>query len=189
MADSDDKIIRLCREGDRRAFDLLVEHYGKSLYSFAYRFIRNHQAADEILQETFISVFLDVRKFEPTASFRGWIYRIAHNKCIDTLKMDTRRKAREALYEERREDARRLRNNTEISAFGHLESAGIAEAMDALPERQRSAICLFAVCDFPIKEIAKIMACSEGTVMSHLHRARNALRERLAGKDLKPREG
>jgi RNA polymerase sigma-70 factor, ECF subfamily len=177
---ADEKIVELCARGDARAFELLVETYGRRLYSFLFRMTADHAAADEVLQETFVKAAERIGSFRRGADFRGWLYRIAYNECIDYLRSERRRSGRERLYAARRAVAGPQHTGTEEAALAREQAGRIREMLLALPEGQRTAICLFAVEGFSIREIAAVTGCAKGTVMSHLHRARRALRERLA---------
>lgn len=177
---TDEKIVGLCRRCNGRAFDLLTAKYGSGLYAFINSMAGGHAATDEILQETFIKAFGGIGKYGSGGGFRGWIYRIAYNECLDYLKSEARRACREREYGEARLASETERGSVETIVLRRESAARAREALMELPENQRTAIRLFAVDGFSIKEIAAVMGCAEGTVMSHLHRARRAMRERLA---------
>ncbi len=134
----------------------------------------DYAAADEILQEIFYKAFTGIRSYRE-GDFRGWLYKIAYNTSLDYLKSESRRSGREQKSgnEWFRTEYENL--NVESVVIGREEAREVRDALCSLPENQRAAISLFAVGEFSIREIAAVMNCAEGTVMSHLHRARQAL--------------
>jgi RNA polymerase sigma-70 factor, ECF subfamily len=178
---ADEKIVELCRRGDERAFDLLTETYGGRLYAFVRGATGNHAAADEVLQDTLIKAFDGIAKFRNGGSFRSWLFRIAYNTSMDYIRSETSRAERERFFGNRRAEAEAERADVERTAILREDSELIKAALLSLPENQRTEMCLFAMEGFTIGEIASITGCAAGTAASHLHRARRALRDRLAG--------
>ena len=176
----EEQIITMCRMGDRKAFDLLVRTHGRCLYGYIHTMTHNHAATDEILQETFLRAFTRIEDCDPATPFRFWLFRIARNASLDYLKSETRRTRREKHDAAAAPPAHG--GDVETLAARREEAARLQQAMRQLPKNQRTVMGLFAVAGFSIREIARIMGCSEGTVMSHLGRARQTLRKTLAPK-------
>ena len=179
MQPDDKLIITLCRQNDPRAADLLIRKYGRALYAFVFRLTRSHDLADEILQDTLVKAFHAAADLPRDANLKSWLFKAAYNRCLDLLKSETRRKSREASYHEEHALIKETGNPVEKEVFKRELAADIKTAMDALPPRQKTALCLFAVENFSVKQIADIMQCSQGTASTHINRAREALRQTL----------
>ncbi|MEX0315714.1 MAG: RNA polymerase sigma factor, partial [Allomuricauda sp.] len=103
-ADQDQQLIELVLDGDVEAFAQLVEKYKHMVYTIAFRMVKRHEDAEEIAQDTFLSVYKSLRKFKRESKFSSWVYRIVYNKTLDYLKssrniimteLDSREKATE----------------------------------------------------------------------------------------------
>ena len=180
MEATERRIIELCRDGAECAFDMLVDIYGKRLYSFIYGIVRNHEAADEILQETFLKTYTSVNQRFAGENLGNWLFKVAYRKCLDAVKREKRRRENEKRFVDLDADRAAQCDGVEARMLETEKAAQIGGAMLDLPEKQRAALSLFAVQGLSIIEISAVMGCSRGTVMSHLHRARRAMRENLA---------
>jgi RNA polymerase sigma-70 factor (ECF subfamily) len=140
-----------------------------------------HEDADDILQETFVRAYCNLRRFDPERPFANWLYTIAANLCLDRQRRLKREKrvAWDDVEGGRAEmEAAPSRTPDRVAENGELRGQ-IEEAIARLPERQRAALVLFEVEDLKITEVAELMECSEGAVKSTLHRARRRLRDEL----------
>lgn len=165
--------IAACQSGDQGAFDRLVERYQRDIYRLCYRYVNNHEDANDMAQEAFIRAYRALGKFRGDSSFSTWLYRIAVNTCLnfkalrrppqdelpDTL-ADGGRPAVERL--ERDERARRVR-----------------EAVQTLPEKQRATVILKVYHDLSHEEVAQTLGATVGTVKANLFHALANLRKRL----------
>jgi RNA polymerase sigma-70 factor, ECF subfamily len=172
---TDEQLRDMCRQGDPKAFDALVATFGPRLHAFITGFTGDPAGADDILQETLITASRTIGNngSGPLASF---LFRIARNSCLDNRRSLTRRADRERRFEESRTNTIPPAEETVLRA---AEAATVRSALQQLPERQRSALSLFAVGGLSIREIASAMHCSQGAVTSHLHRARQAMKKIL----------
>jgi len=182
MRKEPDEIIRMCSEMNRDAFDSMVERYGVGLYRFVYSLTLDGAAADDLLQETFLKAFTGIGKYRRDVNFESWLFRIARNLFIDRARTEARWWKRKKKNSDEMQLQAGLAPSVEGAVIKKENAEEIHRAVMSLPEKQRAAIALFTWGDFSIAEIAGIMGCSEGTVMSHLHRARRALRELLKDK-------
>ncbi|MFH1688813.1 MAG: sigma-70 family RNA polymerase sigma factor [Candidatus Eisenbacteria bacterium] len=178
--------VRAAQAGDREAFGYLVERHKDIVYAVAYRFARDPDLALDLSQNVFIRAYRGIKTFKGKSSFSTWLYRIAMNTCIDW----TRKKARSvdslAVPEEVAEYAgsepiiaslpREPGDNALSSELGEQ----IQKAVDLLPDYHKSVFVLYEVEGLSYKEIADVVGCSIGTVMSRLHYARKKLRVMLA---------
>lgn len=171
------------RTGDRWAFAELVERHKDGLVAYLNRLSGSRDRAEDLAQEAFLRLYNAAGRYRERGQLTAFLYRIATNLL---------------RTEERRE--RRQRRLTATFAGGELPSPGSAtggegvqdrllrrelkaqltRAVAALPLRYRAPLVLAEVEGWPLKEIARLLGCREGTVKSRLFRARRQLRERLA---------
>lgn len=188
MEDSDVQLVRRARNGERAAFNALVERYQRRVFGVCYGMVRSSDDAQDMVQETFVRAYRNLDRFEGTASFYTWIYRIAKNVCIDHLRKVQRN--RTVDYDDaigRDEDSEstllppRLDANPAHMA-GRRELVGkIEEALEGLSLKHREVILLREVEGLAYAEIAETLGISIGTVMSRLFFARRNLQQALAG--------
>lgn len=179
MGYEDSCLVEKCLEGDKSAFATIVDRYKRPIYSITYSMTHNHADADDLSQDTFIKAYENLRKFKLGTNFRSWLSRIAVNSCIDHL----RRKKR--LSEDGLDDQVKLLPDQDPNPQDNLESSELMEnitaAVDSLPKDQRTVVIMREMQGFGLKEIAKIMKCSESTVRWRLHYARKKLQKKLQG--------
>lgn len=178
--------IRAAQAGDRRAFDRLVDAHYRSVYNTAYRMLGAESAAADATQATFLKVYEALGSFRGDSSFSTWLYRITMNVCLD----DLRRRKHEPLSLTDEDDdgeptgERDLPDESDEPARS-AEQKELAELVHAaigrLPEDFRTVIVLYDIRGLSYQEIGEVLAIPLGTVKSRLNRARNALRDEMAG--------
>lgn len=160
------RLIARCVAGDdRQAFGQLVEEYNDGLRRFLLNLtLGDASLTDDLAQETFIKVYLSLRSYQGIARFRTWLYRIAYNEFY--MYMRRRR--------ETGEDERGYGNVADtVSPYDARDaSIDVQQCLKILSEPERTAVLLFYLDDSPIKEISAIMQMPQGTVKSHLSRAK-----------------
>lgn len=160
------RLIARCVAGDdRRAFEQLVKEYNDGLRRFLLNLTLGDAAlTDDLAQETFIKVYISLRSYQGIARFRTWLYRIAYNEFY----MYVRRRR------ESGEDERGYSNVADTVSPYDADDASmdVERCLKVLSEAERTAVLLFYLDDRPIKEIADIMQMPQGTVKSHLSRAK-----------------
>ena len=177
--------VRASQAGDRGAFDQLVDQYKEIVYSVAYRFARDPDLAMDLAQDVFIRAYRGIRTFKGKSSFSTWLYRIAVNTCIDY----TRRRSRSIDPYTVPEEVAEYADSEPVGAEPAVGPDGLAlaselgeqiqRAIDALPSYHKSVFVLYEIKGLSYKEIAEVVGCSIGTVMSRLHYARKKLRAML----------
>lgn len=174
----DDVLAARARAGDIEAFEELVGRYRNDVFGLAFHFVRNREEAWDIAQEVFIKAYRGIRGFRGDAGFKTWLLRITANQCKDTFKK--RRLATVALHEATRG------GDIASTAPGPrraLETKELAEAIAAavavLPAKHRLAFILREYEGLSYHEMARVMRCNLGTVMSRLHHARRKLQRNL----------
>jgi RNA polymerase sigma-70 factor (ECF subfamily) len=175
-------LIARSQEGDLAAFNLLVEHYQRSLYNLCLRMLNSPQAAEDATQDALIAAYRAIERFRG-GGFRAWLFRIAANACHDEQR---RRRSRPALSLDTPQGEDQLPidvPNPGRSLDEHLQQRelgrALQDALARLPSDQRLAIVLCDVQGFDYAEIAEAMNVGLGTVKSRISRARLRLRDLL----------
>ena len=175
-AADEQQLIRQARDGDHEAFRVLVERYMKRTYNVAYGFVRNHDDADEIAQDTFVRAHRSLASFRGDAELGTWLYRIATNLSLNCLNQRKRRAQRELIPSEvigtTMENISELHHSVDTRA--HIE-----RALHELPTLQRAVVILRHLDGLSTKQVSSILRCSEGTVKTHLHRGLKKMRKIL----------
>ncbi len=176
------------QDGDEAAFDQLVEDYSPRVFALVTRFMGNHAGREDLVQDVFMRIIRARERYEPTACFSTYLYRIAFNLCVnETQRAGSRRQVSM--------DAPAFTGDDDKSGFD-FEDDNIAEpsqgmerddvvrqvreAIASLPEGQRMALILAKYHDMPYTEIADVMDSTEKAIKSLIHRGRERLREILA---------
>lgn len=174
------------RAGDTAKFELLLDEYRAPLAGYLFRLVHDRGVAEELAQEVFLRVYRS-RHYEPAASFRSWLIRIATNLARNWLR-DHRADNAVLRLDHPPEHARwHAPRSPEPTIEDRMVSAcGLAEvraAIDTLPERHRTAVLMHKYLDMDYWEIARAQNCSVSAVKSILFRAYENLRRRLAHLD------
>ena len=190
MARSDVQLMLDVKAGDEQSFALLLQRYRSPLVNFLYRMVRNREQAEDLAQEVFIRVYRARADYVPSAKFTTWLFRIATNLALNSLR-DTRHQRMEISLDapvtadaedgdERTLDVADKHPDIEQHLLEETRKAMIKHAIDKLPEKQRAAVLLHKYQELDYGEIAKILACSESALKSLLFRAYETLRVDLA---------
>jgi RNA polymerase sigma-70 factor, ECF subfamily len=180
------ELVNQCRTGDQAAFKELVERYQRKVYQIAFGLVRNREDALDITQEAFIRVHRYLENFKGSSSFYTWVYRIVVNLCIDHLRKDEKMQTLD--YDDSLEHAGAPEQELQPSQAETLpgevldrkELRGqIRQALEALSPTHRAIIIMREVEDLSYSEMAEIMNCSKGTIMSRLFHARRRLQQAL----------
>ena len=193
---SDEQLLAAYRGGNVRAFDRLLARYEKPIWSFLRRFVRDAEAAEDLLQEVFLRVVRDAQESGPAwkgeAKFSTWLYTIARNLCIDRARRtavrgslapsidgapDADGKAETAALHER---IAAPGPSTDAVVAGREAARRIDRAVAELPDDQREVFLMREVMELPFAEIASLVGVSEPTVKSRMRYALEKLRAALA---------
>ena len=179
------QLVERVREGDKRAYGLLVEKYQRKLMRLLSRMIRDPDEVEDVAQETFIKAYRALPQFRGDAAFYTWLYRIA----VNTAKNHLAAKGRgmptlsdQAIDDEDEPDERLMIQDIstpESELLSKQVAYAVNEAVEALPEELRQAITLREIEGMSYEEIAEAMACPIGTVRSRIFRAREAIAAKL----------
>lgn len=180
----DEELVALAQNGDRRAFDELIERHKQKAYHIAFGFSRDREEAKDLSQEAFLKAYTYLKNFDGRSSFYTWFYRIVVNVCLDYKRRAKRTSAGE--FDENIENQMEPSHNPAqpLAPEQHVLAGQLSRKVDAalqtLPAKQRTAFILKNHQGLSIREIAETMETAEGTVKVHLHRAVTTLRQSLA---------
>lgn len=177
-------LIKLSRSGDRNAFAELVSLYQEKIQRLAYRMLNNKVDTEDIVQETFIRVYLNLNRFDESQNFSTWIYRIGKNLCIDLLRKKKSVYSLDAEFSND-EDANyyaRLHSRESTPEHSVIEKETktyILKVIDKLSEKYRSVIILYYLQGLSLLEISEKLNLPVTTVKSRLNRGREQLRKKM----------
>jgi RNA polymerase sigma-70 factor, ECF subfamily len=185
MARSDVQLMLEVKAGDEMSFDLLLQRYRTPLVNFLYRMVRDVAVAEDLAQEVFIRVYRAREKYAPSAKFTTWLYRIATNLALNSIRDGRHRQMEVSIDAPSEEDVPALQIPAREMQADHAlierdRAALIRRAVDSLPGKQRAAVLLHKYEDMDYSEIAKVLDCSESALKSLLFRAYETLRIELA---------
>jgi RNA polymerase sigma-70 factor (ECF subfamily) len=176
------------REGDVRAFEVLITRHRKPVFNFILRFVRDSALAEDVVQETFLRVVKNAEAYERQAKFTTWLFTIARNLCVDASRRGKHRKAASLDAPLDGADGKLSLGDTvadsgagvDRQAISHQLQIRMKAAIAELPDEQREIFLLREVADLQFNEIAEIVGCPENTVKSRMRYALEKLREALA---------
>ncbi len=181
--DTDARLMLQFKNGDPAAFDLLFARHTPAIISFAYRFVRDRQAAEELAQEVFLRVYEGAARYQVRSRFSTWLYRIATNVCLNEIRKPRFRAKHEPLCAGIElncgSPAPAAINGPDKLLERRAIVRVIKDVLDDVPLKQRTAFILNKYQEFSYAEVAEIMKTSEKAVKSLIHRARETLAERL----------
>ena len=184
-------LLRRLRDRDERAFREMVEAYQDQVFNLLFRMIGKREEAEDLAQEVFVTVFKSIDQFRGESKLSTWLYRIAANHCKNRIKYLARRHDRStSQLDETMERAAAAQGGAPVGA-GRIDAPDqalegaeteriVQRAIADLDEDHRLVIVLRDIEELAYEEICAITGLPEGTVKSRLHRARLALKEKLA---------
>jgi RNA polymerase sigma-70 factor (ECF subfamily) len=180
-ASRDSDIVVLLRAGHcERAFDLLLERYEGKMYRLCCALLRDRAQAEDAAQESMLRVWKALDAYDGRASLSSWIYAITRNRCLTAIE---RRRALDSLSDSEVEaEVTGLQSPDEGPEDDR--SVQLRELVNLLPERLRRTVLLYYFEERSTSEVALMLGCPEGTVKTHLFRARAALMEQLKRRGL-----
>lgn len=173
----DESILEGCIAGKREAQYELYKKFASSMLALCFRYARNRDEAEDLLQEGFLKVFQKISSFRREGSFEGWMKRIMINNALNELKKSRRNPFLEDIE---------LINETQIldpeEPDGHLDPVPanvLMEMIQTLPEGYRIVFSLYVVENYSHREIAGELNISENTSKTQLLKARRVLKNKL----------
>jgi len=175
---SDDSILlEKIRKGDSLAFELLIRRYEKPLYDFVVRSLWDTDMAEDIVQGTFVKVFLKSNQFRGEAKFKTWLFQIAINQIRN-------------LYRSKKRNPIDLIQDTDINAVPDLQTVTgeflnvekkqlMRQLINQLPAKQKNVLLLRVYQELKFEDIAEVTGSPVGTVKANYHHAVKSLHERM----------
>lgn len=170
---NDETLVNECVSGNAKAQRLLFERFSAKMLGVAIRYIKDKERAEDVLQDAFIKVFKNLKKFKYDGSLEGWIRRIVVNTALDQLRKNKKQQGNIEL------DDSFIEITSNSFTEEKLEAESLLRIVQQLPEGYRTVFNLFAIEGYSHKEIAKKLNISENTSKSQYSRAKSVLREIL----------
>ena len=180
------ELLRGIQQGDRKAFQQLVETYQRMVVNTCFGIVHNTADAEDLAQDVFLEVFRTVENFRGDSKISTWLYRIATNRSLNHV----RNKNRKGFFQSLEETFTGGRNRTSEISENRSDQPDhnitdsqrkdfLHKAINQLPEKQRIAFTLNKYEELPYQQIAEIMEISLASVESLIHRAKKNLQEQL----------
>ncbi|HTS42817.1 MAG TPA: RNA polymerase sigma factor [Puia sp.] len=178
---TEDAILQGCLKNQAAAQRELYNRYSPKMLAVCYRFAHNREDAEDMLQEGFIKVFLQIHTFQNKGAFEGWIRRIIVHTCINNLKKNKRfNESLDILH------ASSIQVREE-SVPSIVQAKQIVDCIRMLPIGYRTVLNLYAIEGYSHKEIAEMLDIEESTSRSQYTRAKQMLEEILVRKNILPK--
>jgi RNA polymerase sigma-70 factor (ECF subfamily) len=181
--ESDEALMARYGRGDAAAFDLLYRRHEMRVWRYLERNVGNRATADELMQEVWFAVARDAARYRPSARFTTWLFTIAHNRMIDSIRTSRRHTSLDTLGFEAESVVEQLTSDPSAgplaAAVARDQAGALVRAFEKLPGEQREAFLLQIEGDLSVEEIAAITDSSFETTKSRLRYARSKLRELL----------
>jgi RNA polymerase sigma-70 factor (ECF subfamily) len=167
--------VERAKRGDEEAFKMLVERFREQAYGLALRIVRSPADAEEVAQDSFVRAWQALPRFRGEARFGTWLYSIVSRRAIDRAKQLRARRERETEFDG---EWGAVAGGEEPSEVERIESRQTtARLLAALTDIQRNVVTLFYLEDQSVEQVSASLGMPEGTVKTHLFRARRLLRE------------
>jgi len=178
------EIIQKLQQGNEQAFKKLVENYQKLVVNTCFGMVHSTEDAEDIAQEVFIEVFRSIQNFRADAKISTWLYRIAVNRSLNFIRDNKRNKwfhsFEDIVMSKNSQLTSDKHNETPAAELEKMQRANIIhQAIDSLPENQKTAFTLNKYEDLSYKEISEVMDLSVSSVESLIHRAKTGLQKKL----------
>lgn len=180
-ADESD-LVKRAAAGDERAFEAIVNLYAARITAYCHRMAG--AGAEDLAQEIFVKLYLALDRFDPGRPLAPFLFRIAHNHCLDALKKkkvptlslvrDDDEDEREVQHADEKPTPEELAQRTEVLR-------ALEEALASMPAAYRSALIMWHVEGMSYDEISAILGVPMGTVKARIHRGREKLQQKLGG--------
>jgi RNA polymerase sigma-70 factor (ECF subfamily) len=189
-ADPDAELMLRLKSGEDSILNELMTRWQQPLVAFIYRYIRHETDALDLAQETFVRVYETRHRYTVQAKFSTWLFSIAANLCRNHLRWRQRRReagpeTRDTEDAELAERVQSLDDAPDQAAMRSESISLIKVAIDKLPHDLKTAILLHEYQSLSYAEISSVLSCSVKAVEMKLYRARQLLRDRLVGSDLR----
>jgi RNA polymerase sigma factor (sigma-70 family) len=183
IAAGDEELLHRFVNGEASAFEHLYRRHELKVFRYLLRNLRNRSLAEEALQDTWFAVARDAARYQPTARFVTWLFSIAHNRMIDSVRAARTDVELDGAMNEVEQSVAVAGGTTlptpYAAAVASEQLTALLRALSALPEEQREVFLLQQEGELSVEEIAAVCDCSFETAKSRLRYARSKLREML----------
>lgn len=182
--DPDRELVDRWKAGDEAAFSVLVERHEQRVFRLLSRMMGNREEAEDVAQETFLSLHRHGRSFRNEARFSTFVYRVAANAALNRRRSLGRARARLQKLMVRQaagDDLPSTPRGPENALEGSETTQQVQRALDGLTPSMRMPLVMYEIEGLSYSEIANSLGVAEGTVKSRIHRARDVLRRELSG--------
>ena len=183
---SDEALMLRVKDGNHDAFSELLRRYERQLTVFFLRQLGDEDGARDLLMDTFLRIYKAAYRYEPRAKFSTYIYQVARNLIINEAQKRAFRKtdSLDQINEESNVQIAVEDPDPEQVLSRREQQLMVQQALEELPEDQRTILILVEYQDLSYERVAQIMNCSVGTVKSRMHRARQKVREWMESHEL-----
>ncbi|MCX2743360.1 sigma-70 family RNA polymerase sigma factor [Mangrovivirga sp. M17] len=160
------ELVRNAKKGDVKALNTLIDNHKDFAFSIALKFLKNKSDAEDVVQNSFITVLKSISTFRNEAKFSTWLYKIVYHECLKAMKSDKNlvEYIPQYIREEKIEDEQE-------------EPVDIGELLESLQANEYAVISLFYLKEKSIREITQITSMSQSNIKVILHRSRKKLKE------------
>lgn len=172
---TDESLVDLYAQGNNSAFDVLLNRYQKSIHSYIFYIVRNHDLTEDIFQETFLKVIMTIKqgRYTDNGRFKAWITRIAHNLIIDNFRQERNENAisNDEVEVDLLNDMKLCDSNVEDRMVQEQVYSDVKKLVKHLPDNQREVLEMRYYQDMSFKEIADITGVSINTALGRMRYA------------------
>lgn len=170
---SDDVLISQALAGKKSAWVSLVKRYEKGIYNYALRMVNNHADAMDLMQDIFVALFRNLHTFRAESPFKGWLFKIAHYRCIEYYR---KKRPMQSLDDTPEQTDEESGDCPEQALFSQQQSSVLIKIIQKLPTKQKLVVELkfFQQCTFD--DIAQQLGISTNTAKSQLYSALDKLK-------------
>jgi RNA polymerase sigma-70 factor (ECF subfamily) len=171
---SDEGVVKLVQKGNKNIYEEVVKRYQDKLLRYVSYIVQDHDKSEDVVQEVFIKVYVNLNSFNTKKKFSSWIYRIAHNEAINLIK----RQKRQISYEENSWIKEIIKDKTNIEIEFEKKQAIclLKTSLDKLPVKYREALTLYYLEEKSYEEISDILRIAKGTVGTRISRGKKLLK-------------
>jgi RNA polymerase sigma factor (sigma-70 family) len=171
-----DELVIRCLEGDRQAYYALYKRYSRSMFNVGYRIVNDQAEAEDVLQESFVSAFGNLKNYRGDSTFGAWLKRIVINKAINHIK----KSKHDRIPDDEKWDVGEEDTSDPLEKFP-FSVEQVRGAIEKLPEGYRLVLSLYLLEGYDHGEIAEILLITESTSKSQFNRAKKKLKDILEG--------
>lgn len=174
----DEELMRLIAKGNKHAFNEIYNRYNKRLLFFMYKLLNyDQQKAQDIMHDIFVQIIEKPHQFDSTKKFSTWLYTLAKNQCYNAVRNTTNRERLKDDAAKQIETVEQPKFTTEIDK--KIFNKEIEQILYTLSQKEQLLLTLRFQQELPIKEVAQIMDCPEGSVKSGIYYLLKKLAERI----------